>query len=962
MAKPLTWEQLVAAGEELRARYPAGDINRSTVRKYIKEGNVNALKKRLINAGIPTERPDTPPRPIPKLLPGKHAKTLEQKNQVLQALGYEPGRDEAEVNSFMKSQGISNIMPGVSKPSPEELSGRGRPFSSPSPMDRMQKAGKKSSESGGVFNAAAKAIMRSQSVPGQMPASPMENQEGAVSQDLPSLAPFSDVRYIPANEPKGYPASRKLMEAELRNKALRMERQTEKMSKDRRPVHERFNANPEDIQNISGSYESTHGPIPYQKQLRALGDMAFQLHDLQPYMQRVAPFADRDDLQYEAQRLRGEMSPFSDAERDKQQNLMDILNSHASSNKSLEASKPFLERMSRSPAESHQALFGEMEREALDDLYNRGTREFQEKVLPKIMNNYQTPGLRRHGQQAKDIAGAGEKFARGLQEEGTKSKIALRDMLLKHGGQHGILQAHGAGIAGKAAEKGEQNNLNALKMIDSANNEANVRKTAHIADLSNEGAANREEEQKLMNFEEQQNRAIYDKPYQDVQRTAEVLRGIPITSQTKHRIESNPPPPQDNSRSNFLRSGAKMAIGAGENFMPHKRGGRIHKAIGGQVNPMQDVIQNAVIDKIDPVTELRRMLQHTQGVQGLQARQQLKIGGMVDPIKAGAEEANMYAGHDAMKNRLHRLRNPEPESFGRGLMEKMAAAASGSPGWLGESMDAYSRAADVTKKNKASRESNLNEADKLEYELQQKLEEKAMKERDMLRLEKIANAQAAHHNAKAAGVAGGVGGVGGVKTTAALLKAKKDLNMQFNALLRYKRANEHVKKLAGTVDSGPMQDILPFNAQSYIAPMLGLKGSTKERMEMKNAGNGVMNAYQALEKSGAGRSVLHLQQKKEDKPGLTQFAEYNVSSPDKVIKGTDIELEDTIDLMRAYGFPEDVIARKIQQMADPSVPLDEEEEGSAEEGAAAPSDAASLADELAAIRAQKEKRAQGKVA
>lgn len=714
-------------------------------------------------------------------------------------------------------------------------------------------------------------------------------------------------------------------------------------------------------------------------QTNAFTTLQHALERSKPHVPAKPGLVEPVELERQANFLMHELHPDTPENVDQYHALTNILGRHAQSNAVAESAEPYLNELSKNPALRHKELMGDVERDFNRNILDESTREFNEKILPGIRDKYQTPGLRMHGHQGKNAEEAARRHGEGVTSALAKAGIGMRGTTLNAANAHAGNLAHAAGINQKAAAEDRTHNTEATKMLAEAQNKRTMNKAAWMTDARNVGQSQRLQLQKERDIANAQQKDIENHGLNNAMIAAKLAQGLPA-DQSISGVERLQTPMPETTKGNLESNIGQTLGGMGGSMFNrkmnsgHKKGGRIQKAVGGQVNPMQDVIQNAVIDKIDPVTELRRMLQHTQGIQGLQARQQLKIGGMVDPIKAGSEDARIYAGHDAMKNKLHRLRNPDlgrersmADDFfeGANIDKEAMGGKSGVADVLRAIHRGYSSSQKHYDERHNARQGNLNEADELEYQLQQKLEEKAMKERDMLRLEKIANAQAAHHHAKAGGGAGGVGGVGGVKTTAALLKAKKDLNMQFNALLKYKRANEHVKKLAGTVDSGPMQDILPFNAQSYISPMLGLKGNTEERIKLKNAGNEVMNTYQALEKSGAGRSVLHLQQKKENKPGLTQFPAFNVSSPDEVIKGTDMELEDTIDLMKAYGFPEDVIARKIQQMVDPSVPLDEDEEDTpgTEGGVAPPSDAESIASRREMLLAEKAKRAlQGKVA
>lgn len=466
-------------------------------------------------------------------------------------------------------------------------------------------------------------------------------------------------------------------------------------------------------------------------QTNAFTTLQHALEKSKPHVPAKPGLVEPVELERQANFLMHELHPDTPENVDQYQALTNILGRHAQSDAVAEAAEPYLNELSKNPALRHKELMGDVERDFNRNILDESTREFNEKILPGIRDKYQTPGLRMHGHQGKNAEEAARRHGEGVASALAKAGIGMRGTTLNAANAHAGNLAHAAGINQKAAAEDRTHNTEATKMLAEAQNKRTMNKAAWMTDARNVGQAQRLQLQKERDIANAQQKDIENHGLNNAMIAAKLAQGLPA-DQAISGVEKLQTPMPETTKGNTWSALGDMAMSAAGKRMPQnaKRGGRIHKAIGGQVNPMQDVIQNAVIDKIDPVTELRRMLQHTQGVQGLQARQQLKIGGMVDPIKAGAEDAHMYAGHNAMKDKLHRLRNPEKKPFMTDLLESMASGAQDAPGWLGRSMKAFNHGSGLRNKEHEANRDNLSEADELEYKLQQKLEEKAMKERE----------------------------------------------------------------------------------------------------------------------------------------------------------------------------------------------------------------------------------------
>jgi hypothetical protein len=463
---------------------------------------------------------------------------------------------------------------------------------------------------------------------------------------------------------------------------------------------------------------------------------AFEAAQQGPFIPQGGLIVDPSQLEKEARKRVKEASPFSKEAQERTKALNGILRNYAQDKTATEATQPYLNRLSQNPAKMHNELMGNTERDFNKAILDQSTREFNEKILPGIHAKYQTPGLRQHGHMGKDIGEAAEKHGRGVSQKLAEAGIGMRQMTLGAANAYGTNQAHAAGISGKTAIQDRENNLNATAEIEKLHRARNIEEREHVKDLERMGGVDRETAQRLRDAENAQAKMIHEHP-----RTMINFIGHHIKGQPEQRLKTEtgigPVRPHHTQGQTWSAASEALSDLGGRMFpQQRKKGGRIKRADGGPVT-LQDAVQNAVIDRRDPISELRQMIYHAQGVNALQGRQPLKIGGSVDPIKSGAEDAHMYAGHAAMKRKLERMRNP---SFASSLASATNLDEK-TPGWLANSMRAFHR-------GYASNQQNINSADDLEYQLQSKLEDKAERERRLANEEQHVAAQIAHLRAQ----------------------------------------------------------------------------------------------------------------------------------------------------------------------------------------------------------------------
>lgn len=752
MRRQKTLEEL---RNDLNQVNPAGlSIQKQRFRNDINNGNISKLQELANKYNIPLERDATPRptrgEPIRTWEETGPVKTLEDANHVLKAKNIHAATTLQQGLNDIKRYHLPNEITKVhTEYGPNDIDIKPIPVKLPERTSRSAQQSPISNTGGGAerdiprnrdespASANVRIAIRNASEGKNDPRFNEALSKLSAQQRLRASTAIPKHKYeedIPARSYRGMENSEE--PAEIGNVNVYRSVKEDK-SKEKSAIDDIFNKqNNLDID--SDVLQTEHGPKFYQKLLRGTYKQAAKAYGGDPFVYQGSAFVNPSELETIARGRVQEISPFSQQEEERNQALNDIILSYANDQTAQESIKPYLAELSKNPARHHKELMGDVESNMEDTITNRANRNFLEKVLPTIRSKYQTPGLLQHGHMGKDIGEAVEKHGRGVAEELSKAKLGMRNITLNASQRHAQQQGEAAGISQQAAIKDRQNNLDAINALQIADKQRKAEKGAYVGNLERLGKQDTDLAQRHRNYEIELAHRIHEHPKTQVEGLASVLKGVPQPYKATGITGKGPARPETTEGQLWTGAG-NMLAGAGAYMMPRpaKKGGRIHKAVGGQVDPMQDVIQNAVIDRRDPVTELRQMIQHARGVQALQGRQQLKIGGSVDPIQAGATDANLYAGHSSMKNKLERLRRPQEGKSPAGFMSAMAAASKDTKGWLGDIMRAYGSADEQINKEKSEHRNRINSADDLEYALQEKLKDRAQKEREMAAKDKM---------------------------------------------------------------------------------------------------------------------------------------------------------------------------------------------------------------------------------
>lgn len=560
------------------------------------------------------------------------------------------------------------------------------------------------------------------------------------------------------------------------------------------------------------------------KQEKVLAEAAFE-EMFRPFVPfKDNPVATLRNNQKRYRQFVEEGSPHSLVAQSERARNRELLYAHLKDRTGSQIAKPYLDRLSQNPAQMHEELMGDTERKHLDSIRDESQQMFNEDILPGIRAKYQVPGLLQHGHMGRDIGRAAEKFGKGVSHTIAQTKGEFRNMTLAAAQKYAGQQGQAAEIHSHAAEKDNVNSQAAFNALHSMRQQENAEKNQYGAKLNAIGTEDYAREQDRINAAERRHNEARDyrrhnigyasdiiNKYQQIQPVAQPARVPSTAGQTNQALAS------------VFASGAGNMMGwhqqpqqRPEQLQQRKKGGRVKKAYGGLVNPAETAIQNAVVQKSDPIYELRRLLNMPDPVQ------QYATGGQVNPIQAGAQEAQQYAGHAAMQKRLARLRQPveNPGMMGH-LMAGMGAMGD-NKGWLANAFRSGHAGYSSAKSQQEAGKANLDAADELEYKLQTDIDKQNMERRKLAIQEQVAKAKMGKYSLEMAKLRGELGG--GHKPTPKRLSTgktqskedkeaiKKSYDVITAANVAKKAATEANKALHNAGDTGALSGLI----QDYI--------------------------------------------------------------------------------------------------------------------------------------------------
>jgi len=415
----------------------------------------------------------------------------------------------------------------------------------------------------------------------------------------------------------------------------------------------------------------------------------------QPYEQYLGQnFADETPEQLTSQIRVHELDP-SQGETLREYNELKSRLENIPSNPAMNATQPYLKR-DRSLLEAHRGLVG-AEEDEMEKIYRqRAMEHLEEDILPKIRDKYAIPGVRHHGHMARDEDRAIRNYSRELNNSLNDMRLKNKQITIPATLAHQGNQLKEAQLAQTAGVSDAQHEMDATKTLKSLQDSHYAHKDKFAATLGRLGDVKQQKNQAILDLEKEE---FYKRHgYNDAKLgvLSNILAAHPVTTATS----STGTLPGKVWKSPESTAGQMMAA-QGANFMPKespfKKGGRVKKAIGGTLNPIdpiQDAINWSVIDRESPMDELKRDVrrQRAMGMMNMMKnRRAYAIGGGVSPIEQGAAIAEGISYKEKLKRAKEKaleqaerdqIQTEQPMLTGALKTMSRAAARQKTPDWM----------------------------------------------------------------------------------------------------------------------------------------------------------------------------------------------------------------------------------------------------------------------------------------
>ena len=408
----------------------------------------------------------------------------------------------------------------------------------------------------------------------------------------------------------------------------------------------------------AGETTSTQNlPAYHQEALKGLYKGAVRdvfNREYEPYLnERIAQ---KTPLQALAQQRLVELDPFLGETKANQQNIIDRIRG-LDKDPAKTAIREYLNPASQTLGQAHEDLIGAEERAAEDVYRRRGMEHLQEDVLPKIRNKY-SPISHIHGGRDKELTRAVRNYGREIEDSLAGMRLKNRAITVPAALQHRDQQTRSGQALANASISDAQHSMAAIEGLQKAQDATIGSKEKFINSMHGIGQAEQAREQQKNDLAYEQFKEQRDQGLNNLQRFSDLIRGHP---QPVASTSTNLLPPRI-MRSNASSAGELMSAQAGR-MMPQaafKKGGRVTKADGGNISPLQDAINWSVIDRESPIDEMKRNARRQQAMDMMgrlkNHRQMYAEGGAISPIEKGAMTASNIAMLEKSKQDRERFR------------------------------------------------------------------------------------------------------------------------------------------------------------------------------------------------------------------------------------------------------------------------------------------------------------------
>lgn len=499
---------------------------------------------------------------------------------------------------------------------------------------------------------------------------------------------------------------------------------------------------------LPGAVDGTkveHGPLFSQQMGKGIAELTLDLmsEHHQPYTNPTV--AELSEGEKDARDMALYQSPFANEKLQNEENEIEdrIINAGEMPG-SVESAAPYMKSYSNNPAEMHDELLGDTERNQLESIREESDRNLKEKLLPELKRKYMVPGMKRSGHLNKEVGDLIEKYSRGrtsaINQAMTKNRLGTLGVAQKHT----ALQGNAAYMSAKNAQDDTEKEMKTTNMMSIAKKQRHDTRNEYIKDEERRGMIDRDLHQRKMNADQIRFIEARDHPVKQLALGATIHRGLDmkpfVQESTVNQLRENP----NAVNPNLFQNMGNGFRGLAADRMPKKKGGliktRCKKADGGQI--MQEAVKNAVIDKDDPLTALRRLMNRQRMMDVSESkigRRRYRDGGSVNPIQAGASQARQLLGEKDLRAHIESQKTPYAKPTGTSMIDSFMRGFESREAGGG----AYTRGADIrdragenerAQKDKAFRDTYALDKDVKKEEAA--LRKEALEERKMLSLDK----------------------------------------------------------------------------------------------------------------------------------------------------------------------------------------------------------------------------------
>ncbi len=442
---------------------------------------------------------------------------------------------------------------------------------------------------------------------------------------------------------------------------------------------------------------ATHGSAGEQQLRHA---MLEQLPDIMSIPHRPFPgnrVAERDPLENLALEEIRQNAPHSVKNLAHHENQRKRVEALSSLPKQSKVAAPYLNRSAGNPLDVFKGQLDKDVLEKIGFINEDMDKKFREDYLPRI-ERVNKIGPARYGSVGKALERATAEHEKGKQRSIREALLENNRTALQSGQNYLGHQANLGEIASRNAsqERGDEERASHFLAQQHQNEQNETEK--HIGHLKSEGALNRAREQQVLNENHDEFDRAQLKPYENLVKATNILSKMPQVA-TAFQTHSNIQAPVDRPNNNQQFGGGMFNAGSGQfirqNQQPYfKKGGLVRrkKAQGGILG---NAVDNAVIEHSSPLYELKRLINKGNAMDISQTkigkRRKYNMGGAVNPIQAGAEQAAAFKEKDNLRNYLSQRQQAPAESTASQMMNDFMVGVSnvGGDNFLGNAAKSY---------------------------------------------------------------------------------------------------------------------------------------------------------------------------------------------------------------------------------------------------------------------------------